>query len=179
MVCPNFIILIKKINFFFNSFGLIYTTFCILNFGMSCTNVLLPNLCGNYASNQGSANRWCFYKKNALYGFCFNPFLELFIFLRFRESWISSNETVKPYLNLKLCAHNCQEVWHVVTKASIDILSSVFCVCVFCPIGLLWSFGTITGNKAPSTRLLYKWCNIVGCNTMGATQGCTFDYFCG
>jgi len=142
---------------------------------MSCANVLLLDLCGNYTSNQGSANRWCFYKKNALYDFCFHSFLELFIFLRFRESWISSNGKVKLDLNLKLCAHNCHEIWHVVTKALIDILSSVFCVCVFSPTRLLWSFGIVTGNMTPLAWLFSKWCNTMGCNTMGAMQGCTFD----
>ncbi len=124
-------------NSFFNSFWSIYTTFSTLNFGMSCANVL-PDLCGNYTSNQGSANRWWFCRKNELYGLCFYPFLELidnldfFIFLGFREGWTSSNGRVKPVLNLKVCAHNCHEVWQVVTEASIDILVKCL-LCAFFP----------------------------------------------
>ncbi len=134
MVYPNFIIpIIIIFQLFFNSFGLKYTTFNTSDFGRSCANVLLADLFGNYASNQGSANRWCFYKKNALYGLCVYPFLELFIFLRFKESWISSNGKVKPNLNFKLCAHNYHEVQHVVIEAWIDLLSSVFFVGVLLP----------------------------------------------
>jgi hypothetical protein len=114
-------------------------TFSTLNFGMYCANVLLPDLCGNYASNEGSANRWCSCRKNELYRLCFYPFLELIdnldfvIFLGFREGWTSSNGRVKPVLNLKVCAHNCHEVWHVVTEASIDIFVKCL-LCAFSPL---------------------------------------------
>ncbi len=71
-------------------------------------------------------------------------------------------------LNLKICAHNCHEVYHVVTEASIDILVKCLLCGFFSPTGLLRSFGAVVGNRAASAWLLCKWCSTVEYSTMGA-----------